>query len=176
MTFLVPLMLFGWIPFTIILFCKLKPHRAVLVSVIGGILFLPQTGYGFQGMPDYTKQTAIALGVLLGGRLSGARSKVSFQFGRYDLPMLIWCLCPIASSISNNLGLYDGLSSAFTQIIYWGIPYFAGRVYFRDMASVRELCIGIIIGGLLYVPLCLFEVRMSPQLSKMLYGDRKSVV
>ena len=170
MTILVPLMLFGWIPFTVILFCNLKPHRAVLISVIGGILFLPQTGYDLSGLPVYTKQTAIALGIILGGQLSGKRSTFVFKITRLDVPMLIWCLCPIFSSLSNGLGLYDGLSSTFDQTIIWGVPYFAGRIYFRDIASVRDLCYGIVIGGLLYMPLCLYEVRMSPQLSKDLYG------
>ncbi len=170
MTILVPLMLIGWVPFTVILFCNLKPHRAVLISVIGGILFLPQTGYALSGLPDFTKQTAIALGIILGGELSGKRSTFVFKITRLDAPMIIWCLSPIFSSLSNGLGLYDGISSTFYQSFFWGVPYFAGRIYFRDMVAVRELCYGIVAGGLLYMPLCLYEVRMSPQLSKDLYG------
>src|SRR5262249_51810453 len=36
--------------------------------------------------------------------------------------------------------------------------------------SCREFAIGIILGGLVYVPLCLWEVRFSPQLQRQLYG------
>jgi len=50
------------------------------------------------------------------------------------------------------------------------MPYFIGRVYFTDAESVRELAIGFFISGLIYIPICLFEIRMSPQLSKWLYG------
>ena len=170
MTFLVPLMLFGWPLLAIRFFCRLQPHRAVLVVVIGGVLFLPQAGYDLQGLPPYTKQMAIALGLILGGRLSGARRMVSFRFTKYDVPMLVWCFCPLASSFSNGLGLYDGLSSATTQCITWGVPYYSGRMYFQDMKSIKDCCLGLIIGGMLYMPLCLYEVRMSPQLSKKLYG------
>jgi hypothetical protein len=50
------------------------------------------------------------------------------------------------------------------------MPYFIGRVYFTDAEAVRELAIGFFISGLVYIPICLFEIRMSPQLSKWLYG------
>jgi hypothetical protein len=43
-------------------------------------------------------------------------------------------------------------------------------MYFTDWAAVRELAIGIVIGGLSYVPLCWWEIRMSPQLHAQLYG------
>ena len=163
-------MLFGWIPISIFFFFTLKPHRAVLFSVIGGWLFLPMTGYDLPGLPIYSKSTAIAVGLLLAGRLSGQRQAASFHWRLYDLPMILWCLCPIATSMSNQLGLYDGLSSSFTQILTWGIPYLAGRIYFTNTETLRDLCLGVVIGGLLYMPLCLYEIRMSPQLSNMIYG------
>ena len=170
MTPLVPLMLFGWIPFTVILFFTLKPHHAVLCSVIGGCLFLPMRGYDLPGLPEYTKSTAIAIGLIMGGRLSGHRRAASFRWRLYDFPMILWCLCPIATSLSNNLGFYDGLSTSFSQVVVWGVPYLAGRVYFDSAEKLRDLCLGIIVGGLLYLPLCLYEIRMSPQLSINFYG------
>ncbi|MFI5321718.1 MAG: hypothetical protein ACHQ6V_19250, partial [Myxococcota bacterium] len=45
-----------------------------------------------------------------------------------------------------------------------------GRTYFSDDDGLRELARGIAIGGLLYMPLCLFEVRFSPQLHTKIYG------
>jgi hypothetical protein len=54
--------------------------------------------------------------------------------------------------------------------IEWGIPYFIGRVYITDLRAMKELALGLFIGGLVYVPLCLFEARMSPQLHAMVYG------
>ena len=170
MTILVPIMLFGWIPFTIFLFLSCKPHHAALVSVIGGWLLLPQTGYNLPGLPEYNKSMAIALGLILGGRISGHKQASSFQWRIYDLPMIMWCLCPIATSLTNQLGLYDGISSFFREVVRWGVPYLAGRIYFNSTGALRDLCLGIIIGGLLYVPLCLFEIRMSPQLSNIFYG------
>jgi len=54
--------------------------------------------------------------------------------------------------------------------VAWGLPYFIGRVYFMDVRGLKELAVGIFIGGLVYVPLCLYEIRMSPQLHNMVYG------
>ena len=170
MTILVPLMLFGWIPVTVLLFAILKPHQAVLFSVIGGWLFLPIAGYDPQGFPEYTKVSAISIGLVLGGRISGKRQAVSFKWKLYDLPVIIFCISSIATSVLNQLGFYDGVANCFAKALWLGVPYTAGRVYFNSTDSLRSLCKGIIVGGLLYVPLCLYEIRMSPQLHTMLYG------
>jgi O-antigen ligase len=84
--------------------------------------------------------------------------------------MVLWCLCPIPTSLDNNLGLYDGLSGVIQQTVSWGFPYLAGRLYFSDREGLRELAIGLFIGGLVYIPFCLFEIRMSPQLHTWVYG------
>ncbi len=170
MTILVPIMLFGWVPLAVILFNCLKPHRAVLFIVIGGWLLLPTAVYNLPGLPEYSKSTAIALGLILGGRLSGKRQVTFFSWKIYDLPMVIWCLSPIITSLTNQLGLYDGLSTAWGHFVGWLVPYLAGRIYITSHEKLRDLCLGIVFGGILYVFLCLFEVRMSPQLSKILYG------
>ena len=170
MTPLVPIMLFGWVPLTVILFFSLKPHRAVLFAVIGGWLLLPVAGYNLPGLPVYSKSTAIALGLILGGRLSGQRQKASFAWRIYDLPMVLWCLSPLITSITNDLGWYDGLSGSFGHFVGWLVPYLAGRIYFNTSEKLRDLCLGIIIGGIVYGALCLYEIRMSPQLSKIFYG------
>lgn len=163
-------MLFGWVPFTIFLFYRLPAHRAVLVSVIGGWLLLPTFLYDLPGFPAFSKSTAIALGLILGGRLSGRRRQAAFAWKIYDLPMLLWCLSPLLTSLDNQLGWYDGLSGVLNQTLDWGIPYLAGRIYFNTPEAIWDLCLGIVIGGLLYVPLCSYELRMSPQLSNIFYG------
>ena len=84
--------------------------------------------------------------------------------------MSIWCLCPIASSYTNGLGLYDGFATSVSYMITWGIPYLMGRVYFTRLEHLNELALGVVVGGLYYVPLCLWEMRMSPQLHYHVYG------
>ncbi len=170
MTPLVPLMLIGWVPFTIFLCNKFKSHKAVIISVIGGVMFLPQIGFEIPGLPDYDKRTAIALGLLLGARLSGMRKATNFQWQLYDLPMVVFCCVPLISSLLNDLGSYEGISGILDRIVFLGIFYLAGRMYFTSLGSLRDLVVGIVVGGLIYMPLCWYEIRMSPQLSNIFYG------
>lgn len=151
-------------------FATLRPRTAIIWAFIGAWLFLPQSGIEISGLPNYTKVTATSGSVLLGlllfdpGRLFGLRPRW------YDLPMALVCLVPLASSLSNGLGLYDGASASATAIATWGVPYLIGRACLTDLEGLRELTLGLVVGGLLYVPLCLFEIRFSPQLHTMVYG------
>jgi hypothetical protein len=170
MTLLVPLALFGLIPIVVALFSYLPPRRAVIVAFLGAWLFLPMAQYDLPGLPNYGKITATALGALLGTIIFDSGRLASFRPRLADIPALIWCLCPLATSLSNGLGLYDGLSGVFSRCISWGLPYLIGRLYFSDLAGLRELAIGIMVGGLIYVPFCLWEIRFSPQLHRIIYG------
>jgi len=174
-TFLVPIALLGAIPFALLMFASLPARKAVLVSFLGLWLFLPVAEYSVPGLPDYTKSAAISLSVLLGAILLDARSFSALRFSGVDLPVIVWCLCPIASSVANDLGWYDGFSNATTRALEWGVPYLLGRVYFRDEEAFRELVKAVAIGGLVYVPLCLFEARMSPILHAKIYGFHQHV-
>ena len=48
------------------------------------------------------------------------------------------------------------------QTINWLLPYLVGRLYLTDAEGLREFALGIIIGGVCLIPLCLFEIKMSP--------------
>lgn len=175
MSVLVPIALFGWIPLVLALFAVLPPRRAVIVAFLFAWLFLPMAGYEFEGVPNFTKMSATSMGVLLGILLFDSSRFGTFRFAWYDLPMLVWLLVPMASSLHNGFGAYDGMSAVFDQVVVWGVAYFVGRLYFSDLGGLRELAIGILIGGVVYIPLCLYEIRMSPQLHTMLYGFHQHV-
>lgn len=164
------LAMYGWIPIVLYLFTRFPTQRAVIISFIIAWLFLPQAKIPFSGIPDLTKMSVTCYGVLLAALLFDVQRLKQFRPSWIDIPMVIWCFCPIASSLSNGLGLYDGLSSALSQTVIWGFPYFIGRVYFNNLKGLRQFALGIFIGGLVYMPLCLWEVRMSPQLHTQIYG------
>ncbi len=170
MTPLVPLAMLGWIPFSIWVFSKLRPTRAAITTFALGWMFLPEYSYDLSGIPDYSKVAAIAYGILLGTLLFNANAIKEFKFSVLDLPILIWCAVPLFTSISNDLGAYDGIAFVVNRSTQWGLPYFIGRIYFKDRQSLTELAFGMFVAGLIYMPFCWFEVLMSPQLHRIVYG------
>ena len=170
MTIMVPLVLFGWIPAVILLFSAIPPRRAMIVSFLLAWMFLPVAGYTIAGLPDYTKVSATSVGVLLATVIFDSHSLTSLRLRMLDVPMVIWCLCPFASSMANGLGAYDGLSAVLGQTVTWGVPYLLGRAYLKTSQDFREVAFLLFVGGLIYVPFCVWEIRMSPNLHGYVYG------
>jgi len=167
---LAALTLLCYIPFAITLFAFLPPRKAVIYGFLIAWLFLPMSHLPLHGFTDLNKMSVACVGTLLGALIFDSTTVFSFRAKIWDIPMLIWCICPFISSMGNNRGPYDGLSSLAYQTTSWGLPYLVGRIYFNDLKGLRELAIAIVVGGLIYVPLCWFEIRMSPQLHAMVYG------
>jgi tetratricopeptide (TPR) repeat protein len=162
--------LFGWVPFVITLFAILPARRAMVISSIGAWLLLPPAGIDLPGFPTYDKAAAATIGILLATAIFEPSRLATFRFRWFDLPMLCWWVCPLFSSISNNLGLYDGFSCLFRGAVSWLFPYMVGRLYLTDPEGLRDLALGMIIGGVCLVPLCLFETRASPLLLPIVYS------
>jgi hypothetical protein len=162
--------LLGWPLVSLVLFSLLRPRRAVIASMILGWLFLPVASLKMAGVPEYSKMAATCLGTLLGILVFDLRRLLAFRPHWADLPMLVWCVSAFVSSVTNDLGVYDGVSAVFLQVVEWGLPYLFGRLYCSNLRSITLLAIGIFLGGLLYIPFCLYEIRMSPQLHTWLYG------
>jgi hypothetical protein len=159
-----------WTGATWILFASTQARRAASIALLSGVLFLPIVTFPIEGFPDLDKLATIALGIG-GASLVFDRARWLRMRPRWiDLPMAVWCASPIASSWSNDLGLYNGLSEAFRLVLVWGVPWALGRAYFADLAGLRELAIALIVGALVYVPLCLYEIAAGPSLHRWLYG------
>ncbi len=165
------LALLGWVPIVLYIFMQFPPQRAVVISFIVAWLFLPVADFVLPAIPDLTKMSATCYGILLATIIYDIGRITSFQPSWLDLPMLLLCISPFFSSIDNGLGWYDGVAQSLDKIVFWGIPYFLGRIYLNNLAGLRELAVGIFVGGLAYAPLCLLETRISPQLHRMVYGS-----
>ena len=170
MQLLIPIALLGWIPVSISLLALLPPRRAVVVSVIGAWLLLPPAAISLSGLPDYDKMMAATVGILLGTLMFQPNRLLEFRPQWFDLPVLCWCIAPLISSLQNGLGLYDGLSGSLQCIVRWVLPYLIGRLYLGEPEGLRELAIGIICGGVAYVPAILLELRLSPFMKGLVYG------
>jgi hypothetical protein len=161
---------FSWIPVIFVTFSKLPARRATVVALLTAWLFLPQATFELPGLPDYKRTTATSIGILLALIAFAPDRLRALRLRWFDLPMLIWCLSPSMSSLANDLGPYDAASMLLDQLVTWGLPYLVGRACLGDSEGVRELSVGIVIGGLSYVPLALIEMRLSPQLHHWAYG------
>lgn len=170
MSFLIPITMFGFIPFVLWLYDQMAPRRAALVAFLSAWMFLPNFTYSFPGMPDYNKTFAASLAVLLATFLKDSKRLSDFRFTFGDALMIFWCFTPLFASVTNGLGLYDGLSSVKNYLTAWFAPWLIGRIYFNDGEGVRELLWGVFLGALIYAPMCWIEMVMSPQLHHWVYG------
>jgi hypothetical protein len=166
--------LFAW-PVAMGLLTSILPvRRIVMISIIGGNLFLPSTGISIVGLPDYTRSFAAGLGALLPTLLLATPLLFSWRPKLIDVFFFAFLFAPGISSILNGLGPWDATSGILSRFLEWGIAYWAGRTIFNDEKAIGELAVGIVISGIVYAPLCIWEARMSPQLSMQIYGFRPS--
>jgi hypothetical protein len=162
--------LIGFPPIVFGLFTLLGPKRGMLASLVGGWLFLPAYS-SWLDVPLLRSKGMFVPGVVLIISLvldSGRWRRLRFRL--LDLPITGLVAVAFLTSISNDLGAYDGLSAATEMGFVWGAPYLLGRLYLGEPRGLRDLAKALILGAIIYVPLCLWEVRMSPQLHRMAYG------
>ena len=182
----VPFVLWSWLPLTLLLFWRLPARKAAVASLVGGWLLLPTArflddvagvDFPYWIMPsalpsDYwtTKGRVIGIALLLGVVTFDPRAWTRFRPSWLDLPILGWCLCPIASDLSNGLKVTEALADSAYLALTWGVPYLVGRLYFADPAGLDVLARALIIGALAYAPFCLVESVTGPIFYRTLYG------
>lgn len=162
--------LLGWIPVVLVFFTLMPPFRAVLLSLIAAWLFLPMWYYIVGGLPDVNKMSFACFGALIGVILFDANRFFAFRPSIYDGPMLLWCAVPFIAGTVNGGEFKASVSQSIEQTVTWGLPYFIGRLYLTSPSAFREAALAIVLGGLVYIPFCLYEIVMSPQLHRMIYG------
>ena len=150
MNWLVPLVLVGWIPVGLALFAWLPVRKAILSALLLAWLFLPQAGYPLPGFPDYTRITATCVVIICGVLFFDGQRLLTYRPTWHDIPLAVFCAGGLATSVSNGLGWYDGLSVVFGLTVAWAVPYVIGKVYFADEKGGRMLSLALFVGGLVY--------------------------
>lgn len=166
------LALFGWPLLALLVFSKLPPRQAIIILFLAGWMFLPPRGsFKLPGIPIYNKTSATTLSILLGVVIFDLKTLLALRPHWGDIPVIAYCFCPFISSMTNQLGVYDGVSAVFQEVVTWGIPYVLGRAYLNSLDAFKALARMLFIGGLIYCPFCWYEIRMSPQLNRYVYGQ-----
>ncbi len=184
------LALLVWPVLTFILAQRLSFQKTILVSLIGGFLLLPtQIGWDFPLLPAFNKDSIPGFMLLVLAMLlprSGARgnSELVGWLPRTGLAMLGLLLMIVGNQMTAltngerlffgptalpGLRIYDGFSLILGALTMF-VPLFLGRRFFGHPETHVLLLKGLIIAGVGYSVLVLFEARMSPQLNIMVYG------
>jgi hypothetical protein len=163
--------LLAYVPFSLLCVTFLGSRRGLVVAMIAGWLFLPQFDpFGKMVPLLHSKAMWVATVLLL--------VSVAMDLGRWQRLRLSWLDAPVAvvaglfflSAMANGKGPYEGASGLFEAAVTWGVPYLLGRVYLGDPKGLADLASGWVLGGLAYLPFIAWELRMSPQLHRRVYG------
>lgn len=175
--------LFGWPLISIYLFFSMRLPVAFAIAVLGADLLLP-SGFSvkFEMIPQLDKGTIGSLSAMAGCFLRARYLPRPFsRFFLLNLFIVGYMLGPFVTSVLNGdpvqsgmrvipgVGLYDAGSALLSQFILFS-PLLLARQVFRSDQDILELLRVLVIAGLLYSVLLLFEIRMSPQLHYWVYG------
>ncbi len=158
-----------WLTIFFVVFAIKRSIAVLCHGVVFGFLFLPQFTIDLPFL-DFNKSVLLAVVTAFSILLLEPTSRPTFRPSVIDLPVIVFCLSGLGASVSNELGVYDGLVSTARLFCIWGLPYFIGRVVFASSDNALTLLRTIILGGLVYVPFCAFEMKMAPVLHPMIYG------
>ncbi len=184
------LALFAWPLISIVFFKRLRLPLAILVTIVGGFLLLPPgTSLDLPALPSLNKNTIPALTALVLA-LVFARDNLpddlhpSGLIPRHPIMLLLLGVLILGAMLTaftntdaltygsrrlSGLQLYDAASSALSVLMIV-IPFVLARRYLADLAAMRLLLVVLCVAAVGYAFLALFEVRMSPQLNRWVYG------
>lgn len=191
--------LLAWPVVVMVMFRRMPLERALIWSILGGYMVLPQlTQIDPPAIPAFDKVTipnltAFACCVAIWGRVPSV-IPASWP-GRILLAAFV--LSPSFTVLTNlepvrfgidrigaidlidrttqtsgdlpGLRFYDSGSALAEQILLM-LPLFLARAALRTTQGIREILVALVIAGAIYAPLMLFEVRFSPQLHTLVYG------
>lgn len=175
--------LFCWPLVVICLSNRYSVNKAIVLSILWGYLLLPVgVEVDLPLIPPFNKETIPSLAVFVYVRyMLGRRVRFLTRFDFLAILLLVYIVSPFATVLSNStsvytgnkiipgLGVRDSISIIIRQWILL-IPFFLGRQFLKEPKDLEMLLRLLIIGALVYSIFVLFEVRMSPQLHRWVYG------
>jgi hypothetical protein len=170
-----------WLPAAAYAFAVLRPPLAAAVTLLAAAMFLPCGSIDLPGVPVLGKDAITGLGGLLGGLLFAAGRLRAARPGRGPEILVIVALAGgVFTFLNNRAPLFFGPvtvpGTAITDLfvpdvwLVWGVPFLLGRAFFRQPSDLRLLLACLAVAALVYSPLILLELRLSPQLHRWVYG------
>jgi hypothetical protein len=177
-----------WPFVSLVFFLTLRVQAAIAATIIGGYLLLPtQGGFNLPMLPTIDKSSVSALCALVFALVFAKPSGTVGQPGWLPRSpaifglMVLLLLGGFATVLTNGdavftgaavipgLRPYDALAEAST-LLFMLIPFLLARKYLATPEDHRCLLWVLVLAGLGYSLLALYEVRMSPQLNRIVYG------
>jgi hypothetical protein len=177
------LALIFWPLVAVLLYRFKPPAQATLWTILAAQLLLPVgTFFKFEMIPQFDKNSIPSLCALIGCMVVARRRLHLWNgFGFLEMLLCTYLASPIVTSLLNGdpvgigrtvlpgVGIYDGLSAMLSQLVTL-VPFFLGRQFLRNADDLYEIFRVLVVAGLAYSVLLLFEIRFSPQLHFWLYG------
>ena len=171
-------------PFIAIYLYKTRTIQVATIWVIlGGFMFLPVgTEIDLPFIPAFGKNSIPVISALIGCWFVAKKPVHYFKNkGLTKLLVLMLIIGPFITVMNNQdavivggrflsgLFMHDGFSAIVNQMLLI-TPFFMGWQFFRTYQNHLLIFKIIVVAGLFYSILILFEVRMSPQLHTWVYG------
>jgi len=175
-------LVFSTVP-VVLAVATLRPSMAAAVIFLGTHLFLPEkSGFTFSGLPTLDKHALPSLAAFTAFLV--LRPRLPFRAGVSwpELLLGIYIASALAAILANTDPIHIGtvvvsghhpvssIKELLTEILHVAVPFILGRACFRSRAAALDLLKVLVFFGLIYSLFFLFEVRMSPQLHKRIYG------
>jgi hypothetical protein len=176
----------GWPVLCLAAFARLRPAAAVLVSLMGAMLLLPEKTEVTVPFQPLAKQEMASLGVLLGILLvTSARRQLwaAKPLRGAELWLLVGMVGAFGTSFVNKepldyhgrvilpaLTTWEAVAVCVGDVYTCLIPFIVGRALFHSRDDAKLLLRALQIGALLYVPFIVIEILLSPQLHNWVYG------
>lgn len=170
----------------IVLFVQLPLEKAAIWSILGGYLLLPSgISVDVHLLPPLDKSVIPALAAYLVCLMKGATSSAPRRSFIIYLLACAFVMSPLLTTFGNSYELHIGDRSIpgfypanglklVLQNILTIVPFFLGKRFLSSDEARLLLLKTLPTSALLYSVPMLFELRMSPQLQRMVYGAAPS--
>ena len=176
-----------FVPFSIGSFFAMRPLTAFLVVVLGADMFLPvEATFKLPLLPALGKINLPYMCILIACLLKCPGKLAKLPKDKWIVfCVLLGLIGGITTALTNSdalifggeegrvipgLTLKDGFFIGITEFFPNIISLFLGYTLVRDAKDIERTLVALAIGGLIYCPFAIIEMRMSPQFHQWVYG------